>query len=65
MDLEDGGQLALDWSFPRDFVKQSDFKDSPILCLFPGLTGCSSDIYILNSITKAHEHNYVCVVINH
>lgn len=36
-----------------------------MLCLVPGLTGTSSDIYILNVIVKAHELNYVCVVINH
>mgnify|MGYP002374707586 FL=1 len=57
--------MALDWSFPHDFVKSSDFEGCPILCLFPGLTGCSSAVYILNTVEKAHEHNYVVCVINH
>jgi predicted alpha/beta-fold hydrolase len=63
--LKDGGQMALDWSFPCDFMKDSDFEGRPILCLFPGLTGTSGDVYILNTIVKAHENDYVVVVVNH
>jgi len=65
VNLDDGGQLALDWSYPEEFTKDSDMISHPILCLVPGLTGASGDVYILNTIAQAHDLGYICVVINH
>jgi len=35
------------------------------MILIPGITGSSSDIYILNMITKAIDSGIDCVVMNH
>ena len=46
-------------------MKFSDLALKSILVLFPGMTGNNQDIYILNTITQAHDHDFICVVVNH
>ena len=62
---EDNGEVILDWSYPNIDKANDDYRGYPIMILFPGLTGTSNDIYILNAIREAHSHGYVAVVSNH
>eukprot|EP00826_Nyctotherus_ovalis_P052909 TRINITY_DN6791_c0_g1_i3.p2 TRINITY_DN6791_c0_g1~~TRINITY_DN6791_c0_g1_i3.p2 ORF type:complete len:178 (+),score=32.11 TRINITY_DN6791_c0_g1_i3:180-713(+) len=56
---EDGGQIALDW-----VISDDRHAASPIIAIFPGLTGGSDNSYIGHICRSALAQGYRCVVLN-
>lgn len=65
--MADGGQIAMDWTKPRDTQKASRMGQSktPILVVIPGLTGHNDDLYMVSTSTAAVENDFELVMINH
>lgn len=54
--LQDGGQIALDWSM------HGCSENAPIVIILPGLTGGSQSEYIKFLVTAANQKGIRCVV---
>ena len=59
--LEDGGQIALDW--PLIEIKGNPCN-TPIIVIFPGLTGGYKNCYVGHIIKSAAERGFKSVVLN-
>ena len=63
LQLEDGGQLSLDWPLFPDL--DHDLKQgTPIIAIMAGLTGGRHDIYVANMIKEGFKKGYKSVLIN-
>ena len=62
--LEDGGQISVDWIHCPEVDKEFNNK-TPVVVIFPGLTGDRQCGYVKVIIQEACARKYKCVVINH
>ena len=62
--LEDGGQISADYICCPKVDKILD-NSTPIVVIFPGLTGNKRCGYVKVVIEEACQRNYKCVIINH
>lgn len=58
MELNDGGEVALDW------LEKNCAEDAPIVIILPGLTGESQAEYIKFLVTAGNQKGIRCVVFN-
>ena len=63
----DGGQIALDWTIPKNPVTESKISSDniPILVVIPGLTGHNDDLYMVSTALGAVDQEYQLVIVNH
>ncbi|KAL0584649.1 hypothetical protein ABG067_005534 [Albugo candida] len=69
IDLDDGGQVSLDWAVPGLKDPKSSWKDvvdftKPIMFVLPGLSSGSHDQYVLKLVNSMLQLNWQCVVYN-
>ena len=62
--LEDGGQISVDWVCCPKVDKDFNVK-TPVVVIFPGLTGDRHCGYVKTIIKEACSRKYKCVVMNH
>ncbi|XP_019726995.1 phospholipase ABHD3-like [Hippocampus comes] len=60
----DGGQISLDWEDNDSSAAYRRASTRPTVLILPGLTGNSSQSYVLHAVTQAAAHGYRCVVFN-
>ncbi|VDO92899.1 unnamed protein product [Soboliphyme baturini] len=58
--LNDGGQLALDWSIPENCL-----DICPVVIILPGLTGTTHDRYVQSLAKTINDLRYKAVVFNY
>lgn len=58
MQLNDGGEIALDW-----LVKNCS-ENAPVVVILPGLTGGSQSEYIRSLVIAANQKGIKCCVFN-
>ncbi len=66
--LDDGGIVGLDWGVPGDSMPSSREvlarKDTPVLLILAGITGCSMDNYMLHLVDNGLRQGYRPVAFN-
>ena len=66
--MDDGGVVALDWGILDDSTPCSQKvlgkKETPVLLILPGITGCSMDNYVLHLVEDGLRQGYRPVVFN-
>lgn len=60
LNLEDGGQVALDWDYPT----KAD-ENTPIILILPGLTGDSQASYVKKFVISGVDEGFRMVVFNY
>lgn len=61
MTLKDGGQLAIDWLYP----KYKGPQNLVTVIILPGITGDSQSEYVRETVNELFEKGYCCVVFNY
>lgn len=61
--MPDGGKVKLDWA-DNKANSASPPESCPTVLLLPGLTGCSTDNYVLHMVQTIIHLGYRCVVFN-
>ncbi|KAL4442852.1 hypothetical protein ABPG74_010741 [Tetrahymena malaccensis] len=67
VNLQDGGQISLDWALPIDQQTDQEYNpsdDTKILFVIHGLTGGSNMNYIKEMIQQGQTSGYRCVAFN-
>jgi len=59
--LNDGGELAVDWLYPKYKGPQSLVT----VIILTGLTGDSQSEYVRETVNELFEKGYCCVVLNY
>jgi len=59
--LNDGGELAIDWLYPKSKGRQSLIT----VIILTGLTGDSQSEYVRETVNELFEKGYCCVVFNY
>lgn len=61
LSLNDGGEVAIDWQYPKSEGPQSSIT----IVILTGLTGDSQSEYVRETVTRLYEKGYCCVVFNY
>lgn len=61
MTLKDGGEVALDWRYPKSDSPQSLLT----VVILTGITGDSQAEYVRETVNELFEKGYCCVVFNY
>lgn len=61
MTLSDGGEIAIDWRYPKSDGPQSLIT----IVILTGITGDSQAEYVRETVNELFEKGYCCVVFNY
>lgn len=59
--LNDGGEVAVDWRYPKSDVSQNLIT----VVILTGLTGDSQAEYVRETVNELYDKGYCCVVFNY